>query len=44
MEYSEYEYIKLKKELSKKEWNDRNDYTDAKTDFIRNIESKAIAN
>ena len=35
------DYYRLKVELSKKEWNDRNDYAYAKTDFIRNIEFKA---
>jgi GrpB-like predicted nucleotidyltransferase (UPF0157 family) len=35
-------YWDLKKELSMQDWNDRNDYTDAKTEFIRSIETKAI--
>jgi len=34
-------YFKLKKELSDKEWSDSNDYADAKTEFIRNIEKEA---
>lgn len=32
------DYCKLKKELAQKEWKDRNDYTDAKTEFICNIQ------
>jgi GrpB-like predicted nucleotidyltransferase (UPF0157 family) len=36
------EYNKLKKELSTRDWQDRNDYTDAKTDFIKNIEARAL--
>ncbi len=35
------EYYDLKIELSNREWNDSNDYADAKTEFIRNIENKA---
>lgn len=31
-------YYELKLKLSKKEWNDRNDYTDAKSAFIQRIE------
>lgn len=34
-------YYKLKLELSKRDWNDRNDYAYAKTDFVRGIEIKA---
>lgn len=37
-------YYKLKKKLSEKEWDDRNDYTDAKTAFIKDIELKALKN
>ena len=33
------EYCKLKKNLAMREWEDRNDYTDAKTEFIRGIEN-----
>ncbi|MFN8578463.1 MAG: GrpB family protein [Candidatus Sericytochromatia bacterium] len=36
------EYYNLKKDLSKKEWEKLNDYADAKTDFIRSIEKKAL--
>jgi GrpB-like predicted nucleotidyltransferase (UPF0157 family) len=32
------EYEALKKELSKKEWKDGNEYASAKTSFIRSIE------
>jgi GrpB-like predicted nucleotidyltransferase (UPF0157 family) len=35
------DYYKLKKELSGQEWESSNDYADAKTEFIRNIEAKA---
>lgn len=35
------EYYKLKIELAKREWEDKNDYTDAKTDFIKSIEKLA---
>ena len=35
------EYAALKKKLAALEWNDKNEYTDAKTAFIRNIENKA---
>lgn len=34
-------YEVLKKELAKLEWEDVNDYADAKTAFIRNIENRA---
>jgi GrpB-like predicted nucleotidyltransferase (UPF0157 family) len=34
-------YFKLKKDLSEKEWKDGNDFADAKTEFIRDIENKA---
>ncbi len=33
-------YFELKMNLSKKEWSDRDEYTKAKTDFIRAIEVK----
>ncbi len=35
------EYAALKKELAQRDWADVNDYADAKTDFIRGIESEA---
>ncbi len=35
------EYAKLKKELAQRDWNDTNDYADAKTDFIRSVERAA---
>jgi GrpB-like predicted nucleotidyltransferase (UPF0157 family) len=35
------EYAALKKNLSAVEWKDKNDYTEAKTAFIKNIENKA---
>lgn len=35
------EYYKLKVELARKEWEDKNDYTDAKTDFVKSIERLA---
>ena len=35
---SKEKYESLKIELAKKEWNDRNDYADAKGEFIRSIE------
>lgn len=35
------EYAALKKELAEREWRDVNDYADAKTPFIRGIESEA---
>ncbi|HEX8887619.1 MAG TPA: GrpB family protein [Pyrinomonadaceae bacterium] len=34
-------YAALKKELAKREWVDVNEYADAKTEFIRMIESEA---
>lgn len=36
------EYAVLKRELAKREWNDMNDYADAKTTFIRSIEARAL--
>lgn len=36
------EYAKLKKDLARREWNESNDYAEAKTDFIRSIEKKAV--
>lgn len=35
------EYGKLKKDLAQIEWNDGNEYADAKTEFIRSVEEKA---
>jgi len=35
------EYAALKKNLVAVEWKDKNDYTEAKTAFIKNIENKA---
>ncbi len=35
------EYAVLKKNLAAVEWKDKNDYTEAKTAFIKNIEIKA---
>ena len=35
------EYYKLKTELAAKEWEDKNDYTDAKTEFVKSIEKLA---
>jgi GrpB-like predicted nucleotidyltransferase (UPF0157 family) len=35
------EYYNLKIDLAKREWEDKNDYTDAKTDFIKRIEKLA---
>ena len=35
------EYAALKKKLAKLEWDDKNEYTDAKTAFIKNIENRA---
>jgi GrpB-like predicted nucleotidyltransferase (UPF0157 family) len=35
------DYYKLKIELTKREWDDKNDYTDAKTEFIKSIEKQA---
>lgn len=35
------QYASLKKELAGREWEDVNEYADAKTDFIREIEDKA---
>jgi GrpB-like predicted nucleotidyltransferase (UPF0157 family) len=35
------DYYKLKKDLSQKEWNDSNDYADAKTEFVRSIQNIA---
>lgn len=34
-------YAVLKKELAKLEWDDTNDYADAKTAFVKNIENMA---
>ena len=36
------QYEELKKNLSEKEWLDGNEYNDAKNDFIKNLELKAI--
>lgn len=35
------EYAIVKKELAKQDWQDSNDFSDAKTEFIKNIEIKA---
>lgn len=35
------EYYKLKIELAGKDWEDKNDYTDAKTKFVKSIEKLA---
>lgn len=35
------QYASLKKELAEREWEDVNDYADAKTEFIKGIENKA---
>ena len=35
------EYAMLKKELSKQDWGDSNDFAEAKTEFIKNIEEQA---
>jgi len=35
------QYAQLKTQLSKKDWQDSNDYANAKTDFIRKIEKQA---
>ncbi len=32
------DYGALKKDLAKREWNDRNEYSDAKTEFIKQVE------
>lgn len=32
------QYQKLKIELAQREWNSRNDYSDAKNDFIKSID------
>ncbi len=37
------EYADLKKSLAMREWQDRNEYTDAKTEFIKNTEQQAAA-
>jgi GrpB-like predicted nucleotidyltransferase (UPF0157 family) len=35
------DYAALKKQLAKREWADVNEYADAKSEFIKNIENKA---
>jgi GrpB-like predicted nucleotidyltransferase (UPF0157 family) len=35
------QYASLKKELAGREWEDVNEYADAKTEFIRGVENKA---
>ena len=35
------DYVALKKQLAKREWEDVNEYADAKTEFIKGIENKA---
>jgi len=39
---TKHEYFNIKKELAYKEWNDVNEYADAKTKFIRSIENEAL--
>jgi len=34
-------YASLKRELAEREWNDVNEYADAKTEFVREIENEA---
>ncbi len=34
-------YADLKRQLAQKEWEDSNDYADAKSDFIRSVEQQA---
>lgn len=34
-------YAALKRELAEREWNDVNEYADAKTEFVREIENEA---
>ena len=41
--YVRKEYENLKTELSKKNWNNGNEYADAKTKFIRSIEEKILS-
>jgi len=36
------EYCRVKKELAKRDWDDRNDYAWAKTDFIVPVQEKAM--
>ncbi|HPS55765.1 MAG TPA: GrpB family protein, partial [Sedimentisphaerales bacterium] len=36
------QYAELKIDLAKKDWQDSNDYCDAKSDFIRRIEKQAM--
>lgn len=36
------DYFRLKASLAEKEWDDRNDYAFAKTEFIQGIEKKAL--
>ena len=36
------EYYKLKLSLAERDWDDRNDYAYAKTEFIQGIEKKAL--
>ena len=35
------EYAKLKKELAQQDWQDSNDFSEAKTEFIRSVEKQA---
>ena len=37
------EYYLLKKELAQRDWNDVNEYANAKTEFIKRIERKALS-
>ncbi len=36
------DYATLKRELAQRDWDDMNDYADAKTEFIRSIEARAL--
>jgi len=38
------EYAALKKQLAEREWEDVNEYADAKSEFIKSIENKAASN
>ena len=36
------DYATLKRELAQRDWDDMNDYADAKTEFIRKFEALAL--
>ena len=36
-------YAAMKKELAKQNWNDSNDFAEAKTDFIKKVEQQATS-